>query len=282
MEKENQLTEINLIDSIVDIIKTIIKHKKIIFICFILNLGLSIAYLILKKPVFKTEMIISSPVVTSERISFFIDPLGKLVEEENFEELSRLLNISIPAASSIKGIEAKELKDDLKSSKSENYNSEVLRQQNCLVSVKIKNNPLLSDTIQKGIVTFLRKNDFIKRSTESEKTNLINLKNRIRHEIAELDSLKIKVSYAVGQIGLMDPSSINNSIANLYQQELGIDLKLKLDDGGVNIIRDFARYKSPIEPKRNLVLLLTLISSLITSYLAVIFISVRNKLKKNN
>ena len=111
--------------------------------------------------------------------------------------------------------------------------------------------------------------------------NLLNLKKRIKNEITELDSLRRRISRSNGQYSMMDPSSINNSIANLYQQELGIDLKMKLDDSGVNIIRDFARYKSPIEPRRNIVLILCFVASIITSYIAIIIISVKEKIQNN-
>lgn len=276
---ENLTEETNLIDLIINIYKTIVHRRKVIVSSFIAAFLLGFLYLQIKVPVYKTEMIVSSPVVTSERITFFIEPLSNLAKEKNIEELCRLLNIDSVTAMKIVDIEAKELKDITKSNKNENYDSEYLRQQNCLVSVKIKGSIAVSDTIQVGVIKYLKKNNFIQRRTEIEMGNLLNLKKRIKNEISELDSLKVNIFKNKGQYSLMDPSSINNSIANLYQQELNIDLKMKLDDGGVNIIRDFARYKSPIEPSKKLVLIFCLVFGFVLSYLSILVISVRERLK---
>lgn len=277
--QNNIENEINLVDIVISFIKTLIKYKKTIIFIFLIINSFGLIYIIIKKPVYKTEMIISSPVVTSERITFFIEPLGKLAAENNIKELSKLLGIDSSITIYIKDIEAKELRDETKMSKSENYDSEFLRQQNCLVTIKIKSKPHLSDTVQQGIVNYLRNNNFIKRRTEIEMSNLLNLKSRIQNEIKELDTLKRKFTKSNGEFSMMDPSSINNSIAHLYQQELNLDLKMKLDDGGVNIIRDFVKYKNSIEPKINIVFLICFILSVFTSYLTIFIINIREKIK---
>ena len=273
--------EVNLVNLIVSIYKTVVYRKTIVAISFIISFSIGLTYLLQKVPVYKTEMVISSPVVTSERITFFVEPLGKLANEKNYQELSNLLQVDSSISNCIKDIEATELKDNTKAGKSDNYDSEILRQQNCLVTVKYQGSSSLSDSIQSGIVRYLRNNNFIKRRTEIEMNNLLNLKKRIRNEISELDSLRRKISKNPAQYTMMDPSSINNSIANLYQQELVIDLKMKLDDGGVNIIRDFVKYKAPIEPKRNVILGICFVGGILLSYISIIVISVREKIIKD-
>ena len=96
------------------------------------------------------------------------------------------------------------------------------------------------------------------------------MKNRIHREIGELDSLKRTVTQQRGGVTVMDPSSINNSIAALYQSELNIDMKIKLEDNGINIIRDFARFKKPVEPKP---LIVFIISFIVASLISVIWIA---------
>lgn len=241
------------------------KYSKIFLASFVLIVLFTMVYIFLSTPIFKTEMIVSSSVVNSERLLMLIEPIGELAKEGNYNELSRLLNIDSVSATNIAEIEAKNVEED-GGKKSENYDSEILRQQNCIVILKLNNGLNLSDTIQSGILYYLKQNDFIKRKALIEETNFKFMKTRIQHEIKELDSLKLKFP-SINNINLMDPSSINNSIANLYQQELSINLRLSLLDGGVNIIRTFAKYKNPVSPRKSLILVISFVLWLLCNVL---------------
>ena len=270
MENGNEVREVNLMYSLIDAYIIAKSKLKLIITVFSIVFILGFVYILIKAPVYQTEMIVSSSVVTSERIAIIIEPLEKLVEEKNYFELSRLLKIDSSTASKIKTIEAKEIKDETITNKTPSYASEDLRQQNCLVTLKVKHNPSYFDTIQSGILSYLRNNDFVQRKSILDMNNLLNMKNRIHREIGELDSLKRTVTQQRGGVTVMDPSSINNSIAALYQSELNIDMKIKLEDNGINIIRDFARFKKPVEPKP---LIVFIISFIVASLISVIWIA---------
>jgi hypothetical protein len=276
VEKNNQDNQISY--STVDIIKIFKSHSRIFITIFVITISLSVLYFFIKKPVYKTEMIVTSSIVTSERLAILVDPLSDLVEEKNFSELAALMNIDSTTASFIKGIEAKEIKDELKASASQGYDSEILRQQNCLVVLKVKSNPKLADTIQSGILNYLRNNNYVKRKSANETQSLEFEKTRIQLEIKALDTLKFKITNNISELSsMMDPSAINNSIANLYHRELGINSKLLLEDGGINIIRDVTRLKSPIEPKLWLCVFVGILMGFILSLTTVIIQEFKNK-----
>jgi len=273
--------EINIISLIIDIYEIILAKRILILSVFATVFSLSIGYFLLKAPVFKTEFIISSSVVSSERIAIIVDPIGKLVEENNIAELSKLLNIDSVTASKIVTIEAKEIKDETKAGTNTSNDSEGLRSQNCLVTLKVKRSPELYDTIEAGILYYVRNNDFVSRKSNSDMNNLKSMKERIRKEIKALDSLKTQIAQK-GNSGymFMDPSSINNSIASLYQNELNIDNKIKMDDGGINIIRGFPRFKKPVEPKLKLILIIAFVLSVVLSSLIIMFQNTYRKRKQ--
>jgi len=269
---DSEEKEINIISLIIDIYEIVQAKRILIVSVFATVFSLSMGYFLLKAPVFKTEFIISSSVVSSERIAIIVDPIGKLVEENNIAELSKLLHIDSVTASRIVTIEAKEIKDETKAGTNTSNDSEGLRSQNCLVTLKVKRKPELYDTIEAGILYYVRNNDFVSRKSNSDMNNLKSMKERIRKEIKALDSLKIQIAQK-GNSGymFMDPSSINNSIASLYQNELNIDLKMKMDDQGINIIRGFPRFKKPVEPKLKLILIIAFVLSTILSSLIIMF-----------
>ena len=271
MENNNEIREVNLMSTLIDAVIIAKSKSKIIFIVFGVVFGLGFTYLFLKSPVFKTEMIVSSSEVTSERLAIIIEPLEKLVEEKNYTELSKFLRIDSITAAKIKTIEAKEIKDETKMNQSSSYSSEDLRQQNCLVSIQVKSNPLLFDTIQLGILHYLRNNDFVKRKSVLDMNNLMRMKARINREIRDLDTLKRTIATQKGGYMYMDPSSINNTIAELYQSELNIDMQMKLEDDGINIIRDFVRFKQPVAPKANIILIICFLVSIVISFVWISF-----------
>ena len=277
MENNNKIDFQSTI-SIIDILKIFKVRFKLIAFLFVISISISFVYYIFKKPVYKTEMIVTSSIVTSERLAILMDPIEELVMEKNYTELSQLMNIDSLTASHIKSIAAKEIKDDARPNAVQNFDGEVLRQQNCLVVLKIKANPKLADTVQSGILNYLRKNKFINRKSKIERDNLEFMKKRIQQEIKALDTLKKKITLS-GDFNMMDPSAINNTVADLYQKELHIDSKMQLEDGGVNIIRDVSRFKSPIEPKLWLCVLLGLIFGFFLSIITISLLEITQNLK---
>lgn len=263
-----------LFTSILSILSLLNKYGKNILLIFVLNIAFFVTIYALRLPVFKTEMIVSSSVITSERVSIIIDPLGKLAREENYRELAALMNLDTNITSHIEDITAKELRDETKTL-TDNYEGEILRQQNCLVVLKVTKNKSLADTIQAGIVHYLRNNEFVRRRSEIDRQNLDFMKIRIQREIKELDILKDKISQQKTGFSMMDPSAINNSIANLYGQELAINLKMQLEDRGINIIRNITNFKSPIAPKLWLFLVAGILSSFFMSVFIILVIEIK-------
>ena len=204
-------------------------------------------------------------------MAILIEPLGRLAEEGNHKELGQLMNLDSLTASHIVDIIAKELKDESKVNSSENYDGELLRQQNCLVTLKVKEPRSIMDTIQSGILYYLRNNEYIKRRSTIERNNLIFMQARIRNEIKELDQMKEKINFLKSGMSLLDPSAVNNSIANLYGQELSINGKIMLEDQGINIIRNVTSFKKPISPKLwlNVFVAITLSFIFCTSYIVI-------------
>lgn len=209
-------------------------------------------------------------------MTILIDPLGRLAEEGNHKELGQLMNLDSTTASHIVDIVAKELKDESKINSSENYDGELLRQQNCLVTLKVKEPRSIMDTIQSGILYYLRNNEYIKRRSSIERNNLIFMQTRIRNEIKELDQMKDKINFLKSGMSLLDPSAINNSIANLYGQELSINGKIMLEDQGINIIRNVTYFKKPVSPKLWLNIFIAFFASTLIS---VVYIAYKEAVK---
>lgn len=260
-------------------IKGVFANKLKIFISISGCLLISYIYYLTRVPVFKTEMVLSSQVVTGERLGIIIEPLGELAKEQNYAELSRLTALSPAMAKNIVNIEAKELKDESRVNSSDNFGAEVLRQQNCLLTLKLKKSSSISDSIAFGILYYLRHNAYINRLSSVEKNSLNQRRIELLSGIEELEKLKNQGLVGGKSYAMIDIPKIDKSLLDINFEIKAIDRSLELNENGINIIKDFTKYKNAIEPSFRLCMLMGFIMGIFISLIAIFSGSINKLLK---
>jgi len=156
-------------------------------------------------------MILSSDYLNKRLVDNSIEKLNLLAGEENKHGLAKVLNISDSLASNIvefkarpfvsEGdlIELEVLKEQLKNAQANAKNEKVIAQ--VVERIEIENrhafeitvktyNPTFIGALQSALVNHFKNNEYIKRRIEINKTNLLEKKTKLFHDLQKLDSLK--------------------------------------------------------------------------------------------
>ncbi len=237
----NSEDEIDLKIVFIDSIKLI--KKRIIILIIFSALGLIGGYFsyLYKTKIFHSSMTISSTILTAVNTTHIIESLQLLIDEGNYDMLSKKLNIPIAQISQVKQVSVNFEKDINATEQFNIFDIEVF----------VTNNNIL-DTLQYSIIHFLEINEFVRRRVELKKTSLQQLITKIQNEITEIESLKEHVtSVSPGEkinVVVMNPVEIFLEGVNLYQKQLELQTELSLAEN-FQIIDGFTAYSNPASPK---------------------------------
>ncbi len=244
--------EIDLSNILINLLSSIQRNFRVLFLITILGFIAGILHYFLSTPIYDTSLIASSKVLTNVRIENLIRVLDKLVKEGNDNQLAKKLNISHSLANNIKSIEAKSIinEDDLVlGDKTKERDDNVFE-----ITLSTDNNKQL-DSLQVGILYYLQNNDFVQKRITIQKQNLETMRERVKEEVAKLDSLRFSVNKLLAKgVGnnstmlLTDPASVNKDIMALYERELNINSELLLIND-IQVIQDFTQFEKPVSPK---------------------------------
>lgn len=187
----------------------------------------------IKKKFYESTMILSSDYLNKRLVDNTIDKLNLLSGEANKHGLAKILNISDALADNIVRFDAKPfiaekdlielevLKEQLKNAQAEAKNGKVIEQ--VIKRIEIENrhafeltvrtyNPTVIDTLQTALVKFFKNNEYIKRRTDINKSNLLEKKTKLTHDLQKLDSLKFIIYDNYKNMAAQSKQGSNNVI----------------------------------------------------------------------
>lgn len=265
MEKENLKTQTVYNDEIdlYELFLTLKKRWKVIALTTLIVFTFAVIYIFTAKPVYKSDFtindiykyenrsdnqIIKEPLLYPNEIKLLIDKMSKLIEQNKYDQLAKLLNINENLAKDLKDIQVSTDRKDKSFIKIEIY------------AYSNKN----FKRFETAILDYLNNNPYVQKEVNLIKEKMISDINNINEAIKEADKLKGKVVELLSNksnILGFNPADIDIKIANLKtkKQELEKQLKELKFEAKVSVFTPDKPYK----PKKALILAVSLITGLI-------------------
>lgn len=248
----------------------LLKRNLIIIIIFFCA-GLIGGYLHfeLQTPAFKSSMILDNTILNLPSGSSLVILLDELIEDGNYEQVSKKLNISIEQSKHLKGIAVeniydKNVKDEIKTFK---------------ISINVTNTRII-DNIQKGLIDYLENTPFVKKRIELKKGNINAQISFLKDEMKEIEEIKNEMLEGnflkdkSNNLLLFDPMSVYQQAIDLFNKELELQRDLQLVEN-FHVIQGFTTFKKPNYPKLTSSLLTGLLNGLILNFFVLLIIEFR-------
>jgi hypothetical protein len=189
-------------------------------------------------------MIVSSSILTDSYVKVMFENVSKYLQQGNVDLIAEQLHISPTTARQISSLEIKPLSGALSNSPKEN--------DRFLITAEVLDSKILSE-LQKGLVTYLESNDFVKIRVEQNRAFLKEMLESVEKEIRDMNELKSKISSgdffqaARGNV-MFDPTTVNSKILELTEKKIGYQNSLQLSNS-VQVIDGFTDFKRHSEPR---------------------------------
>lgn len=250
-----------------------LKNIKLLISTLLIGVILALVFYFLQKPVFISEMTISSRFLTNDFCSVLITNLNKLIEEKNYKQLEHLLRLDKKVVSNINKIEFQNLNKRYQ----DDTEDTVLLKIPFKVIAEVTDNEVL-DTLGGSIAFYIENNKYAKKRERIEIDNLKNQIEMLSIQRKSLDSLKqvvtTNLSPRESKAGFVygepyEPLNIYREEVTFFSKELELRKKL-VESESIEIIQEFTKFK---DPKRRTGLFKSLaVGLLISSILAIIII----------
>jgi hypothetical protein len=245
---------------------------------------------------YESSMVLRSEYLNPQMVELNIVKLDELCQQENFEELSRLLMISEEEAAGLKGfqfevfeneedkVEIEVLREKLKNELSQVNNADRIVE---IVDLENRHDfkitlqsyhPKLSGTLSDPVALYFRNLPYVKKRLEIEEQNIAYKADNLRSAISELDSLQKlldqnlirmsenakagTISLSMGDAKETDQLSVLEEKLRILDSELDLRRQLFLQPK-FEVIDSFTAFKLPSNPK----LLKTLPLGLLSGFL---------------
>lgn len=256
--------EINLLDVFRKLFSSIGNFFKWVAVSFINNLfviiGFSLlgivggaAHYFLSKPVYSSDLILSSNYLQNDMCQEIIDNLQGYVQDKTPGILANKLGIDTVDARKIKKLEFKNFNEKL----SKKYEDTVVLGLPFRISV-LASDYRVYEKLQPALIYYFDKNPNVIVQKNIRQTNTKLMIGKIQKELVDLDSLKKVVAghliprgnqsgFVFGQP--LDPLSIYREAINLYRDEINKNADLLLTAQNIRVIRDFEVREKPYLPR---------------------------------
>jgi len=227
----------------------------LLIVFFVIGLTGGFVHYKFSKPVYSSEMILSSNYIDNDMCSQIIENLQDYVNDNTPELLGKKLAISTEDAEKIKKI------------RFNNFNERVAEKykeaDTIVLGMPFRVNILATDysifpVLQDAITNYFEKNPHVIQQKKIRQTNNQLIISKIQTQQIELDSLKKVVSNHLvprgSQSGFifgqpLDPLNIYKEVITLYREELEINTDLILTEKNTRVIQDFEVREKPYRPK---------------------------------
>jgi hypothetical protein len=282
-------------------------ENKFLFIVIIIGsavAGFSYAKL-LKKKYYESTMILSSDYLNKRLVDNTIKKLNLLADETNKSGLAKILNISDSLASNIIEFTAKPfvsekdlielevLKEQLKNAQASTKNEKVIQQvveridienrHAFEITVKTSNSTFIG-ALQSALVNHFKNNEYIKRRIEINKTNLLEKKTKLFHDLQKLDSLKFIIfdnyksmaaqsrqgsnNVILSDKAVTDPVQIYNQDLSLYTEFQDVNSRIYLQKD-FEVIDGFTEFSEPTSASARKIVSISILLGIVLAYLTV-------------
>jgi len=225
---------------------TIKKRRTLIFSIVFIFLLLSIIYCFIATPIYRSEFVIQSNIISSFQIKKYIDNLSYLLKERRYHELKSKLNIS-------------DIEDIKKISAS------IPRNQKNLVVITIEViEPSLIKKTEKNILNFINNLDEVKEEIFLKKEELKKIIANLKEQIKDLENLRENIYQNRNFLSKynieLNPLEINLAIKDLKNELAQRETQLALLKGATLAVEAIVPQK-PAKPKKNLIIVVTTITA---------------------
>jgi len=278
LEQKNLETQIVYDDEIdlYELFLTLKKRWKVIALTTLIFFTFAVIYIFIAKPVYKSDFIINNiykyesndkptvyifiiekgsdnqiikePLLSPNEIKLLIDRLSKLIEQNKYNQLAKLLNINENLAKDLKDVKVNTDRKDKTFMKIEIY------------AYSNKN----FKRFETAILDYLNNNPYVQKEIRLEKEKIISDINNIDKVINKIEKLRGKIEKMLNNksnILGFNPADIDIKIANLKskKKELEEQLKELKFESKVSVFTPDKPYK----PKKALILAVSLVTGLI-------------------
>lgn len=243
--------EIDLQQLAVSIVRYFQRYLRFISISSVVGVFLGLGFYLILPPVYESQMIVMSDILTSSYSDRLTESLDRLIKEDNDSILAERLNLTAIEAKQISEIEIESVKKEVSDTK-DNESSTFI------ITVSVKQKSLLPK-LQNGLISYLRNNEYVKTRVRQREEMYKTLIEKLDQEIQSLDSLKSRlfqgkpVYSKSSEMLLVDPTNIYSKIIELTQQRIGYKNALELFNS-IQLIEGFTPFKKPASPKLSVAL----------------------------
>lgn len=303
-----------IIRGIVGIRRATFSNKRIFIISLILFIGLAVVYKIISIPKYESTLLLRSSYMDARYLQNEIEKLNKMIEEEDLIALPNTLNINKEAAEQIVEFElipylseeevleirlTKERLEDV-----EDLNPALIERlaqyfeyenrRMFQISVTIKD-PSVVQTLEGGLVQYLKQDDYVSRRLQINKENLIARRKKLIEESNKLDSLKDVLFENFTSMAKQRDQGSNNVILSdrfltnplevfsrdleLNNQIIAINEQLFLEPQ-FEVIDGFTAVYQPVNPGWAKSLAYAIIAGIILAYIVIILKGINSYLDR--
>lgn len=243
--------EIDLQQLAINVVRYFQRYLRFISISSFVGVLFGLLFYVALPPVYESQMIVMSDILTSSYSDRFTESLDRLIKEENDSVLASRLGLTLEEAKQISTIEIESVRKEANSAKLDESST-------FLITVNVKKQALLPK-LQEGLIQYLRNNEFVKTRVRQREETYKALIEKLDMEIQSLDSLKSRlfqgkpVYSKSSEMLLVDPTNIYSKIIELTQQRINYKNSLELFNS-IQLIEGFTPFKKPASPKLSIAL----------------------------
>jgi hypothetical protein len=244
MAEQKAKEDLDLFEVFLKAVRMVMAHFWLVVFCFLGGTALGAIYFYTSAKVYENTMIVSSSILTDSYVKVMFENVSKYLQQGNVDLIAEQLHISPTTARQISSLEIKPLSGALSNSPKEN--------DRFLITAEVLDSKILSE-LQKGLVTYLESNDFVKIRVEQNRAFLKEMLESVEKEIRDMNELKSKISSgdffqaARGNV-MFDPTTVNSKILELTEKKIGYQNSLQLSNS-VQVIDGFTDFKRHSEPR---------------------------------
>ena len=275
-QKQPATDEIDLLQLLAKIALLIRANFKVIVFAFFIGAILGLAFYQFSPKVYESRMLISSDILTESYSKPLVEDLEKLAKEKNFTTLSSKLKLTVQQAAALGKIKIENATEKGEVSKEQEKNY-------LTVTCQSQDNSIWP-SLQNGLINFFETNNFVNIRVEQRKKFFNELIEKLNHEIADLEILKIKImngelsSKSKENMVLMDPTTINSELIELNIQKMNFMNSLEIANS-VQLVEGFTIFEKPTSPKLSISLVVGSSFGLFCVFLVIGFKSIRKVIR---
>lgn len=265
------------IDLVVLLDRVILYFRRFLWryiIAVLVGIALGIAAWRALPPVYESRMILHSVYLTNAEEIEIVATWDKLLGKGEYRLLSEIFQCDEEILSDLADLKAAEIQKVFTPNNPNGF----------YIDAKVKDNAILGE-LQKGIVNGLENTEFIKQKVETRRASLRTLIEKVKTEIAKLDSMKTTVTNIMSSRQnnssslLVDVSGITGQMISLNEKLVAYQDDLKFSNG-IIVIQGFNKFQTATGPSLKVLILLGLILCLAVTYLSTLVSIVIGKLRE--